>query len=93
VTYAIELRAGELYPLYQTILKQHQSKIQVQSILVEEKEHLQEMADALSPLSDAPIYIKNICQIEARLFKRWLTACRSNIVYLAPTLRKKPQII
>ena len=79
VTYAIELRAGELYPLYQTILKQHQSKIQVQSILLEEKEHLQEMEEELSRVSNACIYIENICQIEAALFKKWLSACYIDI--------------
>ena len=57
VTYAIELRAGELYPLYQTTLRKHQSKVQVQSILLEEKEHLEEMEAALSVLpEDSYVY-------------------------------------
>lgn len=80
VTYAIELRAGELYPLYQAILKQYQSKIQVQSILLEEKEHLQEMEDELSQIAGASTYIEAICQIEATLFKRWLSACDADIL-------------
>jgi hypothetical protein len=75
VTYTIELRAGELYPLYQTVLKRYQSKIQVQSILLEEKEHLQEMEDELSRVPNASTYVENICQIEARLFEKWLEAC------------------
>jgi|SRR3569832_1345704 len=74
VTYAIELRAAELYPLYQTVLRRHRSKIQVQSILLEEKEHLQEMEDELSHVPHASTYIENICQIEASLFKKWLEA-------------------
>ncbi len=72
VTYAIELRAQELYPLYHKALKQCHSKIQVQSILLEEKEHLQEMENELSRIQNASIYIENICQIEADLFKKWL---------------------
>lgn len=79
VTYAIELRAGELYPLYQTILRQHQSKIQVQSILLEEQEHLQEMEEELSLVPGASTYIENICQIEARLFEKWIGACMAEI--------------
>ncbi len=77
VTYAIELRAGELYPLYQATLKQNRSKIQVQSILLEEKEHLQEMEDALSQVPKSLEYIAHICQIEATLFEKWLVACRT----------------
>ncbi len=75
VTYAIELRAQELYPLYQRALKQYQPKIQVQSILLEEKEHLQEMENELSRIQNASVYIESICQIEADLFKKWLRGC------------------
>lgn len=82
VTYAIELRAGELYPLYQSTLKQQQSKVQVQSILLEEKEHLQEMEDELSRISAASTHIENICRIEAHLFEKWLIACHSNIAHI-----------
>lgn len=79
VTYAIELRAGELYPLYQATLKKYKSKIQVQSILLEEKEHLQEMETELSRISAAPLYVQNVCRMEANLFKKWLNACFSAI--------------
>ena len=47
----------------------------MQSILLEEKEHLQEMEDELSRVSDASTYIESICQIEARLFEKWLETC------------------
>lgn len=75
VTYAIELRAGELYPLYQAILKEHQSKVQVQSIILEEKEHLEEMEAALSQIENSKVHIENICQIEGNLFEKWLKSC------------------
>ena len=75
VTYAIELRAAELYPIYQNVLKENQSKIQVQSILLEEKEHLQAMED----MAKAPLYIERICQMEAALFKKWLMTCSADV--------------
>ena len=75
VTYAIELRAQELYPLYQIILKKFQSRVRVQSILLEEKEHLQEMQEALSRVSGAGAYVEKVCRIEADLFAKWLIAC------------------
>ncbi len=78
VTYAIELRAGELYPLYQSALKQSHSKVQVQSILLEEKEHLQEMEQELSLVPSSPLYIEVVCGFEAVLFKRWLHVCLSD---------------
>lgn len=79
VTYAIELRASELYPIYQSILKQRGSKVQVQSILLEEKEHLREMEEALQKIPSAPSHIETVCAIEASLFKQWLAACSLEI--------------
>jgi len=75
VTYAIELRAGELYPIYQAALRRRQSKVQVQSILLEEKEHLQEMQEQLNGIPGSSVYIEQICSIEAFLFKKWKDAC------------------
>ena len=75
VTYAIELRAGELYPIYQSALKQSRSKVQVQSILLEEKEHLREMEEALNRIPTACVYIEIVCGFEAVLFGRWLKNC------------------
>ncbi len=72
VTYAIELRAGELYPIYQSALKRSQSKVQVQSILLEEKEHLREMEEELSRIPSSVEYIEAICKLEAVLFGQWL---------------------
>ncbi len=79
VTYAIELRAGELYPIYQSILKQHSSKVQVQSILLEEKEHLQEMEEALQLVPMSEKHIEIICQMEASACAHWLQACNAQI--------------
>lgn len=76
VTYAIELRAGELYPIYQTALRRARSKVQVQSILLEEKEHLQEMEEALNRIPSSLSYVEAICGFEAIVFSQWLKACQ-----------------
>lgn len=44
---AIEVRAHCLYPLYQQVLRAHNSKVSVASILNDEQEHLAEMAERL----------------------------------------------
>lgn len=76
VTYAIELRAGELYPFYQDALKRSHSKVQVQSILLEEKEHLREMQEELSSIPGSEAHIEIVCGFEAILFSRWIEECR-----------------
>ncbi len=78
VTYAIELRAEELYPIYQAALKGSQSKVQVQSILLEEKEHLQEMEKGLDRIPDSAQHVEIVCGIEACFFHRWLKACQAD---------------
>ena len=73
VTYAIELRAAVLYPIYQQALKRAQSKVQVQSILLEEKEHLREMEEALNHIPAAAYHTEVVCGFEAILFNQWLS--------------------
>ncbi len=77
VTYAIELRAAELYPLYQSALQKISSPIRVQSILLEEKEHLEEMERELSRFPDAKASILAMCEKEGRLCRKWIFACNS----------------
>ncbi len=85
VTYAIELRAGELYPIYQAALRDVMSKVQVQSIVLEEKEHLSEMEKELSRIPAAPSHISLVCAQEATLFRKWIECCLEEIgaVYAA----------
>ncbi|RYE18927.1 MAG: hypothetical protein EOP51_20980, partial [Sphingobacteriales bacterium] len=47
VTYAIEVRADELYPIYQDALDAAGSKVNVKSIILEEEGHLEEMINQL----------------------------------------------
>jgi hypothetical protein len=79
VTYAIELRASELYPLYQELLIQARSPISVRSILLDEKGHLEEMEReiAASALSDE--ILKWSCLFEGKLCKEWLHAVQTQV--------------
>ncbi|MBS0645544.1 MAG: hypothetical protein JSR97_02995 [Verrucomicrobia bacterium] len=74
VTYAIELRAEELYPLYQSALREAQSPISVKSILLEEKEHLNEMREGLARLPSGFLYAEHVCSFESQLCEKWLLA-------------------
>lgn len=72
ITYAIELRAEELYPIYEEILRKRGSKVTVKSILIEEKEHLKEMEEGLGKLARGFHYANQVCQIEGYLCKQWI---------------------
>ena len=74
VTYAIELRAEELYPLYDKVLRTNGSRVTVKSILMEEKEHLSEMRSELEKLPSGWRYAEVICSLEAALYKKWINA-------------------
>lgn len=74
VTYAIELRADELYRIYDGVLKKGRSRITVKSILLEEKEHLREMEEGLLQFPSGFKHAEHICAFEGELFKRWLEA-------------------
>jgi hypothetical protein len=72
VTYAIEVRADELYPQYQQVLDEAKSPVNVKSIIAEEINHLAEMKHQLKEFS--PDW-ENLCQvatsIESELFAAW----------------------
>jgi hypothetical protein len=72
VTYAIELRAEELYPIYDEVLRQAGSRVAVKSILLEEKEHLNEMKEGLGKIPSGFIHAEMICSIESELCKAWI---------------------
>lgn len=74
VTYAIEMRAAELYPIYDEILRSAKSPIAVKSILLEEKEHLNEMREGLKNLPSGFTHAEQICAIENNLCHAWLDA-------------------
>lgn len=79
VTAAIELRAAELYPLYQSLLKQANSPIRVQSIVLEEAEHLEEMQNNIKTIPDGENHLKVISAIESDLCRAWLEAVNRSL--------------
>ncbi|MCS3528998.1 hypothetical protein [Chryseobacterium sp. JUb7] len=80
VTYAIEVRADELYPVYQEILTKTSSKIMVKSIILEEEGHLEEMISQLNEFSDDwQIHAEEILSIEKELHEQWIKAIAEEI--------------
>lgn len=80
VTYAIEVRADQLYPIYQHTLDLEQSKVMVKSIILEEEGHLEEMTAQLQLFSPYwERYAEDIQAIEQGLYKEWISAIGSYI--------------
>ncbi len=73
VTYAIELRADELYPVYQQALDEQKSKVNVKSIILEEEGHLEEMMQQLKLFShDWQSHADVAVNYEKELFNDWM---------------------
>lgn len=73
VTYAIEVRADELYPIYQEVLTSVGSKVMVKSIILEEEGHLEEMISQLKGFDPKwEAHAEHVLQIEAALFHHWI---------------------
>lgn len=73
VTYAIEVRADEIYPIYQKVLDETKSKVSVRSIIIEEQGHLEEMTAQLKNFSSEwQFHANNIISIEKILYINWI---------------------
>lgn len=73
VTYAIEVRADEIYPIYQDELSALKSKVNVKSIILEEEGHLEEMIAQLKNFSpDWEKHASEAVKIEQELFGNWV---------------------
>lgn len=80
VTYAIEVRADELYPIYQDALDNAGSKVNVKSIIIEEEGHLEEMINQLKNFSpDWQLHADKAVVIETDLFNKWLVGLSEEI--------------
>ena len=80
VTYLIEVRADELYPIYQRALSAASHPVTVKSIIAEEEGHLEEMTSQLSQFSeDWQAHAEVLQQMEEGLFNRWLTSLESEL--------------
>ncbi len=83
VTYAIEVRADELYPVYQQVLTEASSKIMVKSIILEEEGHLEEMIHQLNEFSSAwKHHADHILAIEKALHEEWISAITQEVAQL-----------
>lgn len=75
VTYAIEVRADELYEVYQDALTAAGSRVNVKSIIMEEAGHLEEMTRMLNELdTDWQSLAQDVCAYEQELYTNWIQA-------------------
>jgi hypothetical protein len=80
VTYAIEVRADELYPIYQEALDEAGSKVNVKSIILEEEGHLEEMINQLQKFSpDWELHAQKAVEMETRLYKDWVNSLSTEL--------------
>ncbi|MHA4895523.1 hypothetical protein ACXZ1K_12285 [Pedobacter sp. PWIIR3] len=80
VTYAIEVRADELYPVYQEVLSAAQSKVTVKSIILEEEGHLEEMLNQLRSFSpDWEKHAEVVIKIEQGMFNDWIVSLSNQL--------------
>lgn len=83
VTYAIEVRADELYPIYQDVLTAAESKVMVKSIILEEEGHLEEMLHQLKSFStDWETHADLAVKIEHSLFQDWMESLEEEVLSL-----------
>lgn len=87
VTYAIELRAQELYPIYHEILKKINSPVSVKAIILEEENHLKEIEQNLK---DTPTrWVEHACKLESALCSDWIKGIQKDIKDLKDIKDKK----
>jgi rubrerythrin len=80
VTYAIEVRADELYPVYQEVLTDAGSRVTVKSIILEEEGHLEEMLNQLKTFSaDWEKHAEIVIKIEQEMFENWILQLNKHI--------------
>lgn len=75
VTFAIEVRADELYPIYKDVLEEFGSAVKVNTIIAEEEGHLAEMKKQISILFEhAESVSDKVIEIESNLYQKWVEA-------------------
>lgn len=80
VTYAIEVRADDLYPVYEEVLKQNGGQISVRMIIVEEEGHLEEMINQMNEFfGDWKEHGEFVLGLEKELFTSWVTSMASHV--------------
>lgn len=80
VTYAIEVRADELYPIYEEVLKDSNSAITVRMIIVEEKGHLEEMIVQMNGFfPDWASHGEFALKLENKLYEEWTASVSQEV--------------
>ncbi len=79
VTYAIELRAEALYPIYHEEIRKARCTVTIKCIILEEQEHLDTMRKELETLPSGSVYANHVRLIESKLYTQWLYAIEKNI--------------
>ncbi len=80
VTFAIEVRADKLYPIYQNVLDNALSKVNVKSIIAEEENHLKEMKTQIAAFTnEAQMMCSTVLEMEQNLFQNWLLNLQKEI--------------
>lgn len=80
VTYAIEVRADMLYPVYQEVLTKNKSTVNVKSIIAEEENHLKEMRAQIAEFfTDGEKVCAASWEMENKLFTGWMAALTAEI--------------
>jgi len=81
VTYAIEVRADDLYPVYQQALDDAGSRVNVKSIILEEEGHLEEMISQLKNFSPQwEQHARIAVEYESHLFTDWVNALSDELI-------------
>lgn len=81
VTYAIEVRADKLYPVYQDVLTKYSSRVMVKSIILEEEGHLEEMISQLDDFCEQwKIHAEHILKIEDDLHQQWINSISQEVL-------------
>lgn len=80
VTYAIEVRADDLYPIYEEVLKESGGKISVRMIIVEEEGHLEEMIKQMDEFfGDWNAIGEYVVNLENELFHNWIRSVQHQV--------------
>lgn len=80
VTYAIEVRADDLYPVYEEALKESGGQISVRMIIVEEEGHLEEMINQMNDFfGDWKEYGDFALNLERQLFNSWIQSLSKQV--------------
>jgi rubrerythrin len=82
VTYAIELRAADLYPAYQDVLTKINSKSNVKSIIAEEENHLEEMLTQMKDFFGNRMLeaAGTATKIEQKYFEHWINSLQHELL-------------